>query len=238
MYSYSVEYEDSDLPQDKMDVFIDDEIGKIRDKINTLIAEDITRIKQPPNLRIEVVDGVKYPHVTDIISLGITPAIPHIEEHAYLGNLLDACMKEFVDEGTIVYPDNIRPTPNITVTFTDIFDALRGWWKEYGSQMHFDRHSVKGINTVHRYLGELDATGTYHSKKAIFDFKKTKKISGELKDKYFMQMAAYANFDKTTKPEVLVICSPFNPPIVTDEIGKYYEMFLAKRKEYKTKFGV
>lgn len=225
MYNLSVEIDKETVTTEE----IETELARIKQIVDTHLQRDIDAIKNtvPPNLRVDEIDGVKYLHVTSAIT-PVTPDIPHIEEHAALGTALDTLAKSIIDGTEVV----ISPpqTPNVKTTWDELKTAFAKWVIDHSEDVVFTAHSIKGINSVYRYIGELDAVGMYKGSPAIFDFKKTAKVNAELRDKYFMQMAAYAHFDNTTSsvdfPEYLVIVSPFNEPIITTDIQKYWEMFL------------
>ena len=205
-----------------------------------LIREDRQPKTQLPSHRYDIIDGKSCPHVTNIITPE-TPKIPHIEEHAAQGTWLDGCFKNLIEEGILSPTQDAPHTPNIG-SVADLYDKASKWVTGYckDGKVELDSHSTKVMNRKYWFCGELDAIGKYHGKPAIFDFKKTKNLKNkQLVEKYFMQMAAYSLHDNLhIEPSFLVICSPYNPPMATENIKEYQEKFLALRKQYKQTYKV
>lgn len=238
MYSVSVEIEKEAVSEEEINLTLE----TIKGIVDKHLQDDINKIKiiLPPSLRVEEIDGVKYLHVTSAITPE-TPNIPFIEEHAILGTCLDTLAKNFID-GKLDEEIVVPPTPNVKTTFDEIRSCFLNWIIENQNDVVFESHSVKGLNSVYRYLGELDAVGLYKGGPAVFDFKKTKNINDELREKYFMQMAAYAHFDNvsgaTPLPEYLVIVSPFNKPIATNDIEGYFNKFLLQLGKVQERYKI
>jgi hypothetical protein len=70
----------------------------------------------------------------------------------------------------------------------------------------------------------------------LVDFKKTKNIQGAIKNKYFMQLAAYSKC--LDDIDAIIIINPYAEPIIETNIDKYFGMFLIERGVYKERFGV
>lgn len=227
----------------------DKKLAKYQDNLARLTREAVEKESElirgdkqtgtiPPHHRLTDINGKPCPHVTNIIT-PVTPPIPFIIEHGLQGTWLDGCFKNLIDEGVLSPSDETPDTPNIG-SVKVLFETAEKWVAEHCKlgEVDFISHSRKIVNKKHWFCGELDSEGLYKGKQAIFDFKKTKKIPKGLRDKYFMQMAAYSMGDGVIKPKYLVICSPYNPPIVTDEVKKYRDMFLKARTDYKNNFNV
>lgn len=222
------------------------ELERIKNHIDALIDNDFRRMKDyrlKDQLRVNedyrLIDGIKYPRVTKIITPD-TPRIPHIEDHAELGTHLDSTMKRYIDTGIFDYVE-FKDKGNVNVKWDDIYNAMNYWLKEHGEKCKFDLHSLPVISKKHVYSGEVDAGGTFEGIPAIFDFKKTEKISKTIAKKYFMQLAAYILALEemgVAVPKIMVIISPFNPPLVSDEIEKHQGVFLQARNAFKERFGV
>ena len=188
------------------------------------------------NHRFDIINEVKFPHVSEVISPE-PPPIPHLNDHGELGTHFDGCGKVWIDTGIWAYQD-FKDRGNIKSTWDDLYLKMAEWIELYGSQFTFEGHSKKVINDDFVYTGEMDAWGKFGAYRAIFDFKKTEKL-GPMKEKYYMQMAAYAkSLPKEEQPQCMVIISPFNEPVPEMNIDGYYEKFLFLRGEYKGRFGI
>ena len=201
-------------------------------------GEETTKL--PPGHRFTLINGKPCPHVTNIIT-PVTPKIPHIEEHALQGKWLDGCFKNLIDEGIFAPLVLDAPKTLNIAPLSDLFSKGREWvakWVKYG-EIEFMGHSRKVFNKEYWFCGELDSTGLYHSKQAIHDFKKTKNLTKALAEKYFIQMGGYSLSDELPlDPVYLVICSPYNPPMATEDVKGYQNKFLALREKYRKEYGV
>lgn len=208
--------------------------------VNSLLKQQEERIKNPKkhlsHHRIDVIDGISYVHVTTAIT-PITPLIRDIEKHGEVGTLLDGICKHYIDNGVFVMPE-VTLDEKWSKILIDCFNGIQDVFLTHKDDLDLHGHSMKVLSKEHRYVGELDAFGNYKESPALFDFKKTKDLSKSIVEKYFMQLAAYAKAQTIFDVESLVILSPFNKPLVTNEVEKYFEMFLKKRAEYKETYGV
>lgn len=216
---------------------IDEIISQRRGQIDGFLKADYNvyhncRSKETPeHHRITVIDGVKYPSVTTILNPD-KPSIPHLEEHGLIGTAFDACMKRYIDTGKLELGE-VPLTPNVKDGWEKVFEQVK---KMELSKFKFSEHSIKTINDIYRYTGELDALAIYEGIPVIVDFKKTNKISGEIKRKYLMQLSAYAKCSQNI--EGVVILNPYNEPILELDIDKYFQMFLVERGAYRERYGV
>lgn len=249
-YNISVEV---NCDSDKFDISVPQRImDEIKPLLDSKVARDFSDLHKTPTqeyTRFSEIDGVKYPHVTDIISLGVTPKIPHIKEHAYHGTFLDRAIKNYIDTGILAVPEGFetQETPNIKKTTHDLLIDAGKKLKELKDVLHFNGHTLAGVNHTHRYIGEMDAWGVYKGKKVLIDIKKTKSITGDILEKYLMQVSAYANFESVSNGkadgftyEGALIFSPYCEPIFIDmkQISEYFKKFLEKREQFKQKFGM
>lgn len=221
------------------DVKDDEVVGerlRIKELVDGWLLEDVKKFKTiiPDNHRFTVVEGVKTPHVTNIITPD-TPAIPYIDEHAELGTWLDGVLKNYflVKE---LKEFEFKDKGNIKTKAKDLFKQTSIWLEEHGSLIEVTNTDITCFNQEFSYIGEADLLGTYSKVSAIMDIKKTEKLKPML-DKYFMQMAAYA-VCMNPIPEIMVILSPYNEPVVEGDIDKYFKKFLVSRGRYLERFGV
>lgn len=216
----------------------EDQFARMVSQTDTFLEEKERQIrldlKPLDHHRFTVIDGVKYPHVTNIITPE-TPKIPDIEKHGEVGTLLDKCCKAYIEEGIITYPEEIKLEGKWLLMFEECFKGMTKRLEEMKAYK-FEAHSLKVHNAPLNYCGELDAIGMFKKKTCIFDFKKTKNLD-VMEDKYFMQMAAYSGC--LEKPvDLLVIVNPYEAPRVTDKVSHYFDMFKVKRQEYRDKYGI
>ena len=205
-------------------------------------AEEVDHaIKQqeaPAKLTFFTYNGKKYPHVSTIVH---PDPLPIPEWHKEVGTELDLFMKAFFSKkGHAVNYDKFKG--DALVNLKECIEAAESWLIDNGDSFKEFDLDVSVINHTDLYVGTDDIEGMYNNMPCIADFKKSKNIDNKLKDQYFMQMAAYSKGmrkdKKVRKPtEILVICSPFNDPMVSHEVDKYYAMFLEKRAEFKKRFG-
>lgn len=230
-YSLSIEG-DTENPMD----FIDKNRTKIEEYFYEKLQEDAERYKdflkeRESVQRVSTINNKRYPHVTNIITPDMPP-IPHIMEHAYYGTKLDEAMKQYIDKGiTAVDWDEQK---NVKLNLDDmVAGAIR---QIESNKLELSRHSVKCLNEDFIYCGELDATGSLGGASVVIDFKKTKNVSKALKEKYFMQIAAYAACSETLV-DAMVIVTPYDIFVEGDTIG-YFQKFLLCRGAYKERFGI
>lgn len=209
------------------------------DKVKTTfdLWENFRTRENPPEDHYRIIEGRKVPRVTSIITPD-RPEIPHIEDHAELGTLLDETWKDFIDYGVWVYRD-YEDKGNIRQSWDDLYFAGYEWLQNNLNGTVFVKHSVPVFNGEWDYCGELDAICKKKDMLVIADFKKTEKLAKAIKEKYYMQMAAYAKaLPKEEQPQGMVIISPFNKPQICPDIDLYFDKFIEKRKQYKQRFGL
>lgn len=194
--------------------------------------------KQETPRRYRSYNGIKYPHVTDILN---PDPLPIPDWHKKVGTEIDLYMKAFFTKKPYI-PSYEGLEEEAKKNLDECIEAAQVWLLDFGSDIKMTDLDVILINNKDIYTGTDDLEGVFLSKNSIIDFKKTKDLTAKMKDHYFMQLAAYAKadrFDKKPKDKIeqLVIASPFNDPVTSDEIDRYYDMFLEKRAEYKKRFG-
>lgn len=249
MYSVSIECDDQIESYDE--TYVRNHLDKIKTIIDGYIFKDFERVKQPKKFEVQRVTQIGdkiYPWVTSIISPEPPADIPYLDEHAYIGSLVHEATNNFIKGGCVANAYKLNkdtPKPQITANLKLNWEeySMLKWMEKYADkyQVNFSRGEQFFKNDEFNYCGKMDTDGMFLDVYSFFDFKKTKTITPDLKEKYFMQLAAYAMCQEQPKPEGLVIIS-FHPtlpePIVTKDIEKYFNMFLEKRKQYKDRFGI
>lgn len=204
----------------------------------------------------------KYPSVTSILNpygleltesmveMGMT--LEDIDMYALRGTIVHDQAEHFVKTGEWksmeLHPD-YEKVKNYRSAFITDKNALlpdkcnlKGFIEKYWSSFEFKESEVKVINHELEYAGTMDANGSVliddRLVPAIIDFKTGSSYPQDKRDDYFMQMAAY-DLGSGAKAQAYVII-PLTPknkcgysaPIVTTEVEKYREMFMAKKAEF------
>jgi len=234
-------YVDSQLPDEEVNVLREEQLKQMKEYIDTMIKRDFkdqinfaTR-DECPETHYRVIDGVKYPRVTKIITPD-TPKIPYIEEHAEIGNLLDEVVKIYAQTGKYVYIP-FEDKGNIKCKWDEVFQLMWDWLQLHGDKCIFTDCDISLKNDEHMYCGEADLYGSFDNIYTLFDVKKTEKLGKAILEKYFMQIAAYAMCCEL-RPKQVIIISPYNEPIIESDVEKYFEMFLEKREIFRRRFGI
>jgi hypothetical protein len=226
----------------KLKKTVETEMSWVKDYIDGLIKKDFECWKGKASSRPTQalpnghrIDTLHFPHVTSIIS-PTTPRIPHIDDHAELGSMLDDFFAGRIEGKENDFP-TFKDKGNIKMTWAELIKAAKEWYKKYWDRFKWESHHISVFNMTHKYCGEFDAYGRYEGQKAMMDFKKTVNINKSIREKFWTQMAAY-DMAHNNDAQVYVICSPFNAPIVTEEVGKYRRKFLELRDKYKTLYKI
>ena len=213
----------------------------VEEQLNQAIQEvkDKEKLKLLTNVRFYERDGKKYPSVTSIISMGEKLDIPNIDLYSLRGELLHKIPSQYIKEG-VLYTKIEEDLKKKLLPIGGIDEHLK--YLSYiteDERMVFKNSEVEVFNDEHLYAGRYDADGTFDKEISFVDFK-----SGELNknrtEEAFMQLAAYAKCHNDVKT---IVIYPINhkskkEPIVTNDIDKYFSLFLVKREEFKKKFGI
>jgi len=117
----------------------------------------------------------------------------------------------------------------------------KGFLEKHGNRMKIIDFEKKIINMEYKYFGTMDIYGEWEGKKAVMDWKTSSNIK---ETTAFKQMSAYA-YGLEEKVERLVIL-PLNPsnksgfgnPIITEDIDRYFNLFLQDRQNFKKVYGI
>jgi hypothetical protein len=246
--SRSIEFKQSDIPEDTtLNQFCNDQRRTAFNELQEELDYQESRIRHPElkksfpkHHRFTMRNGIRFPHVTNIISYDKEEQlnrIPDLNLHAQVGTALDWSCKRYVEEGILLFNEDHGLDNGWLEKYLDCLSNMNKVLKKAKKKIDLRGHSQKIIDEQHRYAGELDAFGLYDGVESVFDFKKTKQLSKAICEGYFMQMAAYARGSGLFF-ERLVILSPYNPPKVCDAVDEYFEKFLEKRKGYKETYGI
>lgn len=192
-------------------------------------------------------DGTEVPSVTSVLGYDTDWGIEEDElnQYAAQGNIIHAQVHSYIKDGKWREPKDIPGlTPDIFILKSGALHLpLEGWNFEAFLNKHPIKEMKNGrriVNEKDRYGGEYDLEGLYDSVPTLCDVKRTPD-----KIKNFMQIAAYAKGEGMGHIKQMMIIplndktdQGFSKPIVSRDIDKFYELFLAKRKEFKRVYGI
>lgn len=168
-----------------------------------------------------------------------------LKEYAAQGTIIHAQVAEFIKSGEWKPPEKIEGigAELFIIKKGKLNLPLEGWdfpafVKKY--KLTDMVNGQRGINSDHSYCGEPDFIATVDGKRTLCDVKRTVD-----KDKNFRQIAAYANLDGAEKVEQMMIVplndkteQGFSKPVVNENIDRYFELFLFKRREFRKVYGI
>lgn len=221
----------------------------VREKFNCVAEqENIEKIKADrKDFRFyKLEDGSEVPSVTSILNYDSEFLMDNeeLKQYASQGNIIHAQVADFIKTGTWHKPSEIEgTTPDLFILKKgNLGLSLDGWdFQAFLKKNPIEnlRNGEVVINERDGYAGLPDGYGRYAGIETIFDIKRTPE-----KVKNFMQMAAYAKASKENVEQMMIIPlndkteQGFSKPIISNEIEKYYELFLYKRKEFKKVYGI
>lgn len=194
----------------------------------------------------QLASGEDVPSVTSILNYDTEFLIDseELKQYASQGNIIHAQVADFIKTGTWHKPQDIEgTTPDLFILKKgNLSLSLDGWdfqafLKKYPIENLKNGETV--LNEKERYGGLPDGYGMVGGVYTIFDIKRTPE-----KTKNFMQMAAYAKASKEKVDQMMIIPlndkteQGFSKPIVSNDIDKYFELFLYKRREFKKVYSI
>jgi hypothetical protein len=169
-----------------------------------------------------------FPHVTNIITPD-KPQIPNIDDHAKLGTAYDEQMKQLMKHGKYdVYEEKLAFEYDFRTMMTGSIKNINDM------RIVMVSDSLKIRHEGYKFCGEMDALVKFMDGIWLLDFKKTKNVTKDLREKYFKQIAAYASTQENI--EGGIIFTPYEV-IVEGHLQPYWEKFLVDRGIYKQRFG-
>jgi len=225
---------------------------------------NIERIeKQYQNLRFYTVNGngKKYPGVTSIINMDKDFYIPQDElnQYAARGTLIHKQVEIFLKTGKWKAPKDIEECSfqylsvikgTLGLDFEDV--NFRGFFEKYPFKVIETEKFV--TNNEHQYCGRLDILGKIESsnkkdwskiENIIFDEPiildiKTSSTLDTMSG--FTQQVAYAKAEGVKQVGLIHLTKNnkcgFAKPATTTNMERYWNLFLNKRREFRTRFGV
>jgi hypothetical protein len=204
-------------------------------------------LQERQDLRFYDYKGLKLPSVTSIIGwdedMYVTPN--QLIQYAARGTAIHKQCEIFLKTGQWLEVKDIPEVyaEYVIVTKGDMnlkFDDVN--FRAFYSAHKFDVVQLEQVvyNLDYRYAGRTDIVGTFEGKKSLLDIKTGTTINRE---KAFKQMSAYAKSLEGIEQIVVIHLNNgtkqgFSKPIVSDEIEKYFQLFLRDRESFKQRFGV
>lgn len=210
----------------------------------------VDRVKnQYQQLRFYTVNNEQYPSVTSIIGWDKDFFIPKEEliQYAARGTIIHKQAENYLMTGEWLEPDKF---PEIYPEYVTMTKGSLGLTLDGYNFVGFaEKHPIEAIeletelyNNDLRYAGRCDIKADFWGKRAVMDIKTTSSIN---KNDCFKQLSAYANAIGNEDVETMVIIplnsttkQGFSAPIISDEIGKYFELFKRDRNLFKQRFDV
>jgi len=220
---------------------IGQEFIRMKAMVDKHLANNVKEIKlvklleDMKHLRFYEKDGIKLPSVTTVIS-----PEPYTGNPVFgtIGDILHRAFSKYIKTGDIKVDITSLEKDQLIANNLNIDDYVMEWIK-YDEQFIFGKSEQEVFSLTDRYAGTYDADGLYGGVKCVFDLKSGSMLRGG-QDKAFMQLAAYSKCLPDIKRLVIIPCNPKSKqdPLISDDIDKYYSMFMQKRKAFKDKFGV
>jgi len=254
--SFAAEIEfDSDLPNSELEI---DHNQKALHKIcydNFKLVAEVAKIEKIKNDRSDFRwyerNGKQYISVTSFLGFDETFSIPdnELKQYAAQGTIIHAQIDNYLRTGKWQAPEEIEGmAPYVMIIKSGSLSlALEGWdfvqflqkytltQMERGTPVFNDRWGYAGLPDI--------TTSIYNGVRTLADIKRTpNKIKG------FMQCACYemARREMGMEPNKQLMLIPindktiqgFSKPLVTEDIDKYFEMAIYKRKQFSTVYGI
>jgi hypothetical protein len=191
-------------------------------------------------------DGTEVPSVTSILNYDTDFMMDdsELKQYGSQGNIIHAQVAEFIKTGKWISPKDIEGlTPDLFILKSGSLKLSLDGWDFQAFLKKYPMENLKNgeivTNEKDRYAGLPDGYGFLGGVNSIFDIKRTPE-----KTKNFMQMAAYAKAGKEKVEQMVIIPlndkteQGFSKPIVSNDIDKYYELFLYRRKEFKKVYSI
>lgn len=197
-------------------------------------------------------NGLKYPSVTSVIDFAnpIEWFVDDLKKRglASRGMVVDHVLQEFIKTGKWVEPEKLPECIRHIGIMKDAgYDIdgfnLPAFVEKY--KVKFTSGHQKVVNQEHAYAGQPDCECIFTAIDSALVLPDLKCFSPDAKSKLrtLKQTAAYAKCgSKATKIGIIPVhaktAQGYSKPIITDEIEKYFALFLEDRKVFKDTFGI
>jgi hypothetical protein len=243
---------------------ISERTDELRSLLKIKLDEDyerlrIERIKQQrQDIRFYKRGNKQYPSVTSIIS-AIEPIQydpDKLKQYASRGNIVHAQINHFFKAGK--WETDIFQIPHTKLDYLIVTQGslklkwddcnFMGFWEKYSkdfeplSEDGFDVE-VEIYNDEYFYAGRADFPCKYKGVPTLADFKTASTYDNAKMDKYFRQVAAYAQQFKGIKQLMIIPLNPsnktgFGQPLIETDVDRYFTLFLQDRSAFKTIYGI
>lgn len=196
-------------------------------------------------------DGKEYPSVTSILNYDTDFSVPEheLKQYAAQGSIIHLQVDHFIKTGMWLNPEDIpEAVPyRFIIEKGELGLSLGGW----DFPAFLEKHPLIDMkpgepmtNKRYEYGGLPDISFcVYEGKPTICEIKRTADKEKDLK--HYQQLAAYANLDGAPKVEQMMIIplndktkQGFSSPRIETRIDHYFQMFLFKRKQFRTVYGI
>ena len=236
-----------------------EKLKALKRMLDKQLFEDYERIKierierTKKNVRFYDIDNRKYPSVTSILGWeGIAYPEEKLEQYAARGTVVHKLIDEYFKGGCKEWKDP-ADIPSLKPELIILKEGDLGLtWEDCGYKEFFEKHDadiveprteLKVVNNELFYAGTTDMVCMWKGELAIVDFKTASNYPKDRVDKFYRQLAAYANCLKGIKQMIIVPLNPGNKtgygkPMISDRIDHYFKAFLEDRKTFKRIFGI
>lgn len=232
-------------------------IDEMRKLLQSKIDADyeMVRIKkfkeQFKDIKISEKDGKHFVHVTSVLEALSPIDYPKelLMQYASRGTLVHAIFEHFLR--TQQWEFDVLKIPGTKLDYQIVTKGSlglkisdcdpKGFWEAHGKDFAIMDVETKVYNEQYLYCGTRDMLGRYKGKLSIIDIKTSASYTGSKLDRYWKQCAAYAKCEEGVEQLVIIPLNPkkgFEKPIVTDEVDKYFDMFLQDREALKQMYNV
>lgn len=192
-------------------------------------------------------DGREFPSVTSILGYDTEFTMPEDElrQYAAQGTIIHKQIEVFIQTGEWKQPSDIPElAPYIFIIKSGALNLSLDGWDFPGFVEKYKLSNLRigqsGVNQKHEYGGLPDFYCEFEGKPTLVDVKRTPE-----KVKNFQQIAAYSKLDNAYPSEQMMIAPindkterGFSKPIIETRMDHYFELFLHKRKQFRTVYGV
>lgn len=195
----------------------------------------------------KLANGDEVPSVTSILNYDTEFSIDdeELKQYASQGSIIHAQVEEYIKTGLWKTPSEISNgiTSDIFIVKSgSLHLPLEGWSFPNFLAKHPLKKMENGytiINEKDRYGGTFDLIAEYEGTLTMCDVKRTPE-----KVKNFTQIAAYIKASgKDIKQMMIIPLSDkteqgFSKPLISTDVDKYYELFLARRRDFRKVYGI
>jgi hypothetical protein len=192
-------------------------------------------------------NGDEVPSITTILNYDFESYVDdeEMKQYASQGNVIHAQVSEFIKSNVWKEPkDILELTADLFILKNGSLKLPIDGWSFVDFIKKYPITNLKNgktsFNEQFRFGGTPDGEGIYEALPTLFDVKRTPD-----KVKNFMQMSAYAKCKGMEHIKQLMVIplndkteQGFSKPIISTDIDKYFELFMAKRRDFRKIYGI